>query len=116
MRRFRPEDAARVKAITAAAFEPVSIDAEVDRRWPGLAPQPWFERKWSGMQAQIAGQPYGLARALEKLDAYSKRLPMAANPATAHMFIVAPFTGQAFMKLFSTHPPVAERVRRLLGR
>jgi heat shock protein HtpX len=66
--------------------------------------------------AQIAGQPYGLARALEKLDAYSKRLPMPANPATAHMFIVAPFTGQAFMKLFSTHPPVAERVRRLLGR
>jgi heat shock protein HtpX len=66
--------------------------------------------------AQIAGQPYGLARALEKLDAYSKRIPMSANPATAHMFIVAPFTGQAFMKLFSTHPPVAERVRRLLGR
>jgi len=66
--------------------------------------------------AQIAGQPYGLARALEKLDAYSKRLPMAANPATAHMFIVAPFTGQAFMRLFSTHPPIAERIRRLTGR
>ena len=65
--------------------------------------------------AQIAGQPYGLARALEKLDAYSKRLPMAANPATAHMFIVAPFTGQAFMRLFSTHPPIAERIRRLTG-
>ena len=66
--------------------------------------------------AQIAGQPYGLARALEKLDAYSKRLPMPATPATAHMFIVAPFTGAAFMKLFRTHPPVDERIRRLLGR
>jgi len=57
LRRFRPQDAARVKAITAAAFEPVSIDAEVDRRWPGLAPQPWFERKWAAMQAQLVGQP-----------------------------------------------------------
>jgi heat shock protein HtpX len=66
--------------------------------------------------AQIAGQPYGLAKALEKLDAYSKRLPMQATQATAHMFIVAPFTGSALMNLFSTHPPIAERVRRLLGR
>jgi heat shock protein HtpX len=66
--------------------------------------------------AAIAGQPYGLARALEKLDAYSKRLPMQATPATAHMFIVAPFTGAAFANLFSTHPPVAERIRRLTGR
>jgi heat shock protein HtpX len=66
--------------------------------------------------AKFAGQPYGLARALEKLDAYSKRIPMAATTATAHMFIVAPFTGRSFMKLFSTHPPIEERVRRLLGR
>ncbi len=66
--------------------------------------------------AQIAGQPYGLAKALEKLDAYSKRLPMEASQATAHMFIVAPFTGSAFTNLFSTHPPIAERVRRLRGR
>jgi heat shock protein HtpX len=66
--------------------------------------------------ARFAGQPYGLAKALEKLDAYSKRLPMEATQATAHMFIVAPFTGSAFMNLFSTHPPIEERVRRLLGR
>jgi len=66
--------------------------------------------------AQIAGQPYGLAKALEKLDAYSKRLPMEATQATAHMFIVAPFTGSAITNLFSTHPPIAERVKRLLGR
>ena len=66
--------------------------------------------------AEIAGQPYGLAKALEKLDAYSKRLPMEASQATAHMFIVAPFTGSAFTNLFSTHPPIAERVKRLRGR
>ena len=66
--------------------------------------------------AKLAGQPYGLASALQKLDAYSKRIPMHATQSTAHMFIVAPFTGQAFMRLFSTHPPIEERVRRLLGR
>ena len=66
--------------------------------------------------AEIAGQPYGLAKALEKLDAYSKRVPMPATQSTAHMFIVAPFTGGAIMNLFSTHPPIAERIRRLLGR
>jgi heat shock protein HtpX len=66
--------------------------------------------------AAMAGQPYGLAQALEKLDAYAKRLPMPATQATAHMFIVAPFSGSALMTLFSTHPPIAERIRRLLGR
>jgi len=66
--------------------------------------------------AQLAGQPYGLAKALEKLDAYSKRIPMQATQATAHMFIVSPFSGKAFMNLFSTHPPIDERIRRLLGR
>lgn len=66
--------------------------------------------------AAIAGQPYGLAKALQKLDGYAKRIPMNASPATAHMFIVQPFTGSAMMKLFSTHPPIEERVRRLLGR
>ena len=66
--------------------------------------------------AEIAGQPYGLAKALEKLDGYSKRIPMAANQATAHMFIVAPFSGRSLMSLFSTHPPVEERIRRLVGR
>lgn len=66
--------------------------------------------------AQMAGHPYGLAKALEKLDVYAKRLPMPATQATAHMFIVAPFTGAALMNLFSTHPPIEERIRRLLGR
>ncbi len=66
--------------------------------------------------AEYTGNPYGLARALEKLDAYSKRLPMAASPSTAHLFIVKPFSGADFAGMFSTHPPIAKRVERLLGR
>jgi heat shock protein HtpX len=66
--------------------------------------------------AAIAGNPYGLARALEKLDAASHRIPMNASPATSHLFIVNPLSGRALMSMFSTHPPLEERVRRLLGR
>ena len=65
--------------------------------------------------AELAGSPFGLAHALEKLGHASGRIPMDANPATAHMFIVSPFTGQALMRLFSTHPPLEDRIRRLLG-
>jgi heat shock protein HtpX len=66
--------------------------------------------------AQIAGNPYGLARALEKLGQLSKRVPMKSTPATSHMFIVAPLSGRSLMNLFSTHPPLEERIRRLLAR
>jgi heat shock protein HtpX len=66
--------------------------------------------------AALAGSGRALAGALEKLDAYSKRLPMEAQPATAHMFIVNPLTGRSLMNLFSTHPPMAERIARLRGR
>jgi heat shock protein HtpX len=65
--------------------------------------------------AALAGTPEGLARALEKLGAYSKRLPMQASPATAHMFIVNPLSGRSLMNLFSTHPPLEERIARLRG-
>jgi len=65
--------------------------------------------------ARFAGHPEGLARALEKLGAYSKRLPMNANPSTAHMFIVNPLSGRQMMSLFSTHPPLEERIARLRG-
>jgi len=65
--------------------------------------------------AGFAGHPEGLARALEKLGAYSGRLPMQANPSTAHMFIVNPLSGRSMMSLFSTHPPLEERVARLRG-
>ena len=66
--------------------------------------------------AKIAGQPYGLARALEKLQAYSRKIPLQANPSTSHMFIVMPLSGRGFLNLFSTHPPIEERIKRLLGR
>ena len=66
--------------------------------------------------AQIAGNPYGLARALEKLGLAAKRIPMNASPATSHMFIVMPFSSRGFLTLFSTHPPIEERIRRLTGR
>jgi heat shock protein HtpX len=64
--------------------------------------------------AQIAGTPYGLADALRKIDAVSKRIPLDANPATAHLFIVKPFLGGSVMSLFSTHPPTDARIRALL--
>ncbi len=63
--------------------------------------------------ANFAGHPEGLARALEKLGQYSKRLPMHANPSTAHMFIVNPLSGRSLMSLFSTHPPLEKRIERL---
>jgi heat shock protein HtpX len=63
--------------------------------------------------AKISGKPYGLAGALEKLSRASKTMPMEATPSTAHMFIVNPLTGRSLMNLFSTHPPIEERVARL---
>jgi heat shock protein HtpX len=67
--------------------------------------------------AEMVGHPQGLARALEKLDQYSTRVPMlaAGGPTTNHLFIVKPFTGASLMNLFSTHPPIPERIRRLLS-
>ncbi len=70
-----------------------------------------FQADASG--ARMAGQPWGLAKALEKLEMASKMAPMAATPATAHLFIVNPLSGSGFATLFSTHPPIAERVARL---
>ncbi len=64
--------------------------------------------------ARLAGNPLYLANALEKLDAYGKRVPMRlGNEATSHMFIVHPFSGKKAMSLFATHPPIQERVARL---
>lgn len=63
--------------------------------------------------AGITKNPYGLAGALEKLERSSQIMPMDAQPATAHLFIVNPLSGKALMNLFSTHPPIAERVARL---
>ncbi len=63
--------------------------------------------------ARTIGHGMTLASALEKLDQASKRMPLPANPATAHLFIVKPFTGSALMELFSTHPPLEKRIERL---
>jgi len=65
--------------------------------------------------ARLAGNPEGLADALEKLGAASRRLPLKANPSTAHMFIVNPLSAGNMMSLFSTHPPLRERIARLRG-
>jgi heat shock protein HtpX len=67
--------------------------------------------------AHWTGNPYALASALAKIEAYSKRLPLVASPSTAHLFIIAPFLGgMSFGNLFSTHPPTAKRIERLTGR
>ena len=63
--------------------------------------------------AKYAGTPYGLISALKKLENYSKRIPMDASPATAHMFIIKPFSGSALLRMFSTHPPTEDRIARL---
>ncbi len=67
--------------------------------------------------AHITGNPYALASALEKLDAYSKRLPLQASASTAHLFIVAPLISSGgIASLFATHPPIKDRIERLIGR
>ena len=69
--------------------------------------------------AHFTGNPYALASALQKIDAYARRVPMQASPSTAHLFIIQPFLGVSagvFANLFSTHPPIAKRIERLTGR
>ena len=65
--------------------------------------------------AEISGDPEALASALEKLHRTAQRIPAHVQPATASMYIVNPFSGAAMLKLFSTHPPVEERVEKLRG-
>jgi len=70
-----------------------------------------FQADESG--AQLSHKPYALASALQKLEVAATRLPMDANPATSHLFIVNPLRGDALFRLFSTHPPIEERIARL---
>jgi heat shock protein HtpX len=63
--------------------------------------------------AKYVGSPYPLINGLQKLEGYSKRIPMEATPSTAHLFIIQPFTGESLMRLFSTHPSTADRIARL---
>jgi heat shock protein HtpX len=67
------------------------------------------------MGADIAGSPIGLAQALRRIDAASRQIPMDANPATAHMFIMKPFSARGLASLFSTHPPTEARIAALMG-
>jgi len=73
------------------------------------------EYKADATGARLAGSPAGLASALRKLGQANQRRPMAAQPATAHLFIVNPLSGRSLAGLFSTHPPLGERIRRLLS-
>jgi heat shock protein HtpX len=66
--------------------------------------------------AHTTGNPYALARALQKIEDYAKRVPLQASPSTAHLFIIAPLISGGIGSLFSTHPPTKERIRRLIGR
>ena len=67
--------------------------------------------------ARITGNPQGLARALDKIDKWAKRIPMQVSPSMAHLFIYQPLTsGEMFSNLFSTHPPIRKRIERLIGR
>lgn len=63
--------------------------------------------------AKYIGSPYPLINGLQKLETWSKRIPMDASPATAHLFIIKPFTGESLMRLFSTHPSTEDRIARL---
>lgn len=78
----------------------------------GISRQREFEADASG--ARMVGHPYGLMRALEKLGAYNKRIPMDVSPSTSSLFIVAPLIGgRTLMSLFSTHPPLQDRIAAL---
>ncbi|MSO56683.1 MAG: protease HtpX [Acidobacteria bacterium] len=66
--------------------------------------------------AKIAGTPYGLVNALRKLENGSKQIPLDANPATAHMFIIKPFSAGGLLSMFSTHPPTEQRISALMNR
>jgi heat shock protein HtpX len=66
--------------------------------------------------AAMAGGPNGLVSALKKIETASRAIPLDANPATAHMFIIKPFSGSGLMGLFSTHPPTEKRIQALLAR
>ena len=92
-------------AIILAPFAAMLIQAAISR-----------SREYAADEggARISGKPRGLATALQKLEAGAKAMPMQVNPAAEHLYIVKPFSGRGLGGLFSTHPPTAERIERLL--
>ena len=100
-----PNPLVLIATILLAPFAAMLIQAAISR-------QREFGADAGG--AEIAGTPLGLATALRRIDAGVKQIPMEANPATAHMFIVKPFSAQGLMALFSTHPSTEARVEALM--
>jgi heat shock protein HtpX len=101
-------------AVQVAALLAIAILAPLAAMLIQLAISRTREYGADATGARLTGNPYGLADALQKLDAAVHAHPLeGANPATAHLFIVNPLRGDAIAKLFSTHPPIEERVRRL---
>ena len=88
---------------------------EIGRRRPFLVGQRIrIEGAADAGAAKIVGSPYGLVDALKKIDRAAKQIPMNANPATAHMFIIKPFSASGLLAMFSTHPPTEARIQALL--
>lgn len=94
-------------AIIVAPLAAMLIQAAISRSREFLA---------DATGAEIAGSPHGLASALRKIEAYGKQIPLDANPATAHMFIMKPFSMRGLFAMFSTHPPTEARIAALLGK
>jgi heat shock protein HtpX len=102
-----PHPAAGLLGVLVAPFAAMLVQAAISRSREFLADE-------GG--ARLTRDPRALASALTKLDAWSRRVPMGAgSPATAHLFIVNPFTGGGLLRMFSTHPSTEARVTRLLA-
>jgi heat shock protein HtpX len=102
------EDSGMIRTIAVAVIAPVAaavVQMAISRS---------REYEADAGAAAVSGKPAALAAALAKLTRSAERRPLDANPATAHMFIVKPVSGGAIMNLFSTHPPVAKRIERLM--
>lgn len=91
----------------------VSIFAPIGAMLVQMAISRSREYKADSFGARVSGNPMYLANALRKLEMWSRRIPMDANPATENMFIVSPLAGSKMANLFSTHPSTGERIRRL---
>ncbi len=105
---FGGDDSSVISAIAIAIIAPVAatlVQTAISRS---------REYEADAGSARVTGNPEALAGALMKLSNMSRVVPMGANPATAHMFIVNPLSGSTIMSLFSTHPPVEKRIERLL--
>jgi len=110
-RRERDDDGGGIAAIAMMILAPIAA----------MLIQLWVSRTREfaadASAAQLTGNPYALASALEKISGISRRIPLEASPSSAHLFIIAPLlSGASFATLFSTHPPIQQRIERLIGR